>query len=105
VWSMWRGALCSALVKKVVGRRIVPETAGTHTARGKSSLHARRALDKVTPLLDGHPILATTKVRREKVDKTGCFTLGWRSKLHRVGVGPAHAGRRVLVLMADLDIR
>ena len=76
-----------------------------HTARGMPPMRAWRELDKATPVLDGHPILATTKVRRDKVDKTGCFTLRYRSKLHHVGVGRAYAGRRVLVLMADLDIR
>jgi transposase InsO family protein len=76
-----------------------------HTARNCFPMVAWRALDKATPVLNGQPILATTKVRRDKVDKTGCFTLRHRSKLHHVGVGRAYSGRRVLVLMADLDVR
>jgi hypothetical protein len=76
-----------------------------HTARGCPPMHAWRALDKATIKLDGQPLLAHTKVRRDRIDHTGCFTLRYRSKLHHVGVGRAHKGKRVLILMADLDIR
>ena len=76
-----------------------------HTARGCPPMQAWRALDKATIEIDGQPLLAHTKVRRDKVDKTGCFTLRYRSKLHHVAVGRAHKGKRVLILVADLDIR
>jgi hypothetical protein len=76
-----------------------------HTARGCPPMQARRALDKATIEIDGQPLLAHTKVRRDRVDKTGAFTLRYRSKLHHVGVGREHRGRRILVLVADLDIR
>ena len=76
-----------------------------HKARGCPPMHAWRAMDKATPTIDGQPVLATTKVRHDKVDKTGCVTLRYRAKLHHVGLGRAHAGRRVLILMADLDVR
>ena len=76
-----------------------------HTARGCPPMQAWRALDKATIEIDGQPLLAHTRVRRDRVDKTGCFTLRHRSKLHHVAVGRAHKGTRVLVLVADLDIR
>jgi Integrase core domain len=76
-----------------------------HTARGCPPMWAWRALDKATIKIDGQPLLAHTKVRRDRIDKTGCFTLRYRSKLHHIGVGRGHQGKRVLVLMADLDIR
>ncbi len=76
-----------------------------HTARGCPPMQAYRALDKATIEIDGQPLLAHTRVRRDRVDQTGCFTLRHRSKLHHVAVGRAHKGRRVLVLVADLDIR
>jgi hypothetical protein len=76
-----------------------------HTARGCPPMQAWRALDKATITIDGQPLLAHTKVRRDRIDKTGCFTLRYRSKLHHVGVGRAHRGTRVLILVADLDIR
>lgn len=76
-----------------------------HTARGCPPMKAWRALDKATPLIDGQPMPPATKVRRDKIDKTGCFTLRYRSKLHHVGVGRRHAGKRVLILMANLEVR
>lgn len=76
-----------------------------HSARGCPPMEAWRALDKATIEIDGQPLLAHTKVRHDRVDKTGCFTLRYRSKLHHVLVGRAHKGERVLVLVADLDIR
>ncbi|HEY3843734.1 MAG TPA: hypothetical protein VGL48_10835, partial [Acidimicrobiales bacterium] len=68
-------------------------------------MQAWRALDKAVIEIDGQPLLAHTRVRRDRVDKTGCFTLRHRSKLHHIAVGRAHRGTRVLVLVADLDIR
>ncbi len=76
-----------------------------HQARGCPPMHAWRAMDKATPMISGQPVLANTKVRHDKVDKTGCVTLRYRAKLHHIGLGRAHAGRRVLILMADLDVR
>ena len=68
-------------------------------------MQAWRALDKATVVIDGQPMLAHTKVRHDRIDASGCFTLRYRSKLHHVGVGRAHHGRRVLILMAELDVR
>jgi transposase InsO family protein len=76
-----------------------------HTARGCPPMQAWRALDKATIEIDGQTLLAHTKVRRDRVDKTGAFTLRYRSKLHHVGVGREHRGKRILILMADLDVR
>jgi hypothetical protein len=76
-----------------------------HTARGCPPMQAYRALDKATIEIDGQRMPANTKVRRDRINKTGCFTLRYRSKLHHVGVGRAHKGRRLLILMADLDVR
>jgi hypothetical protein len=49
--------------------------------------------------------LATTKVRHDKVDKTGSVTLRHRSKLHHIGLGRAFKGQRVSMLICDLDVR
>jgi len=76
-----------------------------HTARGCPPMLAWRAFDKATPEIDGQPMLASTKVRHDVIDKTGAVTLRYRSMLHHIGVGRAHRGRRVLILMADLDVR
>jgi transposase InsO family protein len=76
-----------------------------HQARGCPPMHAWRTQDKATPVLDGQPITPATKVRHDKVDKTGTVTLRYRSKLHHLGIGRAHKGQRVLLLVCDLDIR
>ena len=49
---------------------------------------------------DGH-----YRVRRDRVDKTGKVTLRYRSRLLHIGVGRPHAGTRVLLLVAELDVR
>ena len=86
-------------------RSTASSTSTTRSVRtrlvGCPPMQAWRALDKATVELDGQPLLAHTKVRRDRIDKTGCFTLRYRSKLHHVGVGRAHKGKRVL----DLDGR
>jgi transposase InsO family protein len=76
-----------------------------HTARGCPPMEAWRALDKATIEIDGHRVLANTRVRRDRIDNAGVFTLRHRSKLHHVSVGREHKGKRVLILVADLDIR
>jgi transposase InsO family protein len=76
-----------------------------HQARGCPPMQAWREKDKAVPILDGQPILAATKVRHDVVDKTGAVTLRYRSKLHHIGIGRALRGRRILILMADLDVR
>jgi transposase InsO family protein len=45
------------------------------------------------------------RVRQDRIDKSGCVTLRYRSKLLHIGVGRVHAGVRVLLLVNDLDVR
>jgi transposase InsO family protein len=45
------------------------------------------------------------RVRHDKVDKTGCVTLRYQSRLHHIGIGRAHNGTRVLLLIANRDVR
>ena len=45
------------------------------------------------------------RVRHDKVDKTGCVTLRHESRLLHVGVGRAHKGEQVLLLVAGRDVR
>jgi hypothetical protein len=44
-------------------------------------------------------------VHRDKVDVTGSVTLRHRARLHHIGGGRAHKHQRVLMLVADLDVR
>ena len=74
-----------------------------------------RALKRRTPReafgarLKAHPpaSIPTThyRVRHDKVDKTGCITIRYQSRLHHIGLGRAHKNTRVVLLIADRDIR
>lgn len=63
------------------------------------------ALERDAPDRTRFPMTPHTRVRHGKVDPSGVFTLGHGSRLHHVGVGRAHKGRRVLVSVCDLDAR
>lgn len=52
------------------------------------------------PLPVGH-----FRTRRDVVDKGGRVTLRHNSRLHHIGIGRAHIGTRVLLLVHDLDVR
>ncbi len=45
------------------------------------------------------------RVRKDRVDRVGRVTLRYNSHLHHIGLGRRHAGTRVLLLVADLDVR
>jgi transposase InsO family protein len=45
------------------------------------------------------------RVRTDRIDATGLVTLRHNGKLHHIGLGRAHAGTRVLLLVQDLRIR
>ena len=45
------------------------------------------------------------RVRTDRIDATGLVTLRHSGRLHHIGIGRAHAGTRVLLLVQDLDIR
>jgi transposase InsO family protein len=63
------------------------------------------ARPKAAPPSTGFTIPAHFRVRRDVVDKVGRVTLRYNSRLHHIGLGRGHRGRRVLVLVADLDVR
>src|SRR5574341_953011 len=45
------------------------------------------------------------RVRYDRVDRSGKVTLRYESKLLHLGVGNGHRGRRVVLLVADRDVR
>ena len=45
------------------------------------------------------------RVRTDRIDKTGLVSLRHNGRLHHIGIGRAHAGTRVLLLVQDLHIR
>jgi transposase InsO family protein len=45
-----------------------------------------------------------TRIRHDRVDKTGCITLRIASRMHHIGIGRTHTGTHVLVLVNDLHV-
>jgi transposase InsO family protein len=76
-----------------------------HQARGCPPLRAWRERDKASVVIDGEPVPAQTRLRYDRVDSTGKVSLRYSTKLHHIGVGRAHAGEHVIMLVADLDVR
>jgi transposase InsO family protein len=76
-----------------------------HQAHGRIPMDLWRGLDKAVPRRAGIAVTPATKVRHDIVDETGSVSLRYRSKMHHIGIGRAHKGARVVVLVADLDIR
>jgi transposase InsO family protein len=71
---------------------------------GRTPLQAYSARVKARPASqEGSE--AHFRVRHDKVDASGTVTLRHDSKLHHIGLGRAHKGRAVKLLVADLDIR
>jgi len=75
-----------------------------HTAlQGRTPLQAYSARVKARPA--GAPATTHFRVRQDKVDGAGTVTLRYRSRLHHIGLGRAHKGRLVKLLVADRDVR
>lgn len=77
-----------------------------HRALGRRTpQEAFDARPKAAPSGAGFVVPTHFRVRRDRVDKTGRVTLRHDSRLHHIGLGRAHAGKRVLILAADLRVR
>jgi transposase InsO family protein len=75
-----------------------------HRAVGRRTpAEAYAARPKATP--SGIRIPVHFRVRRDRIDSGGAVTLRHDSRLHHIKVGRAHAGTRVLMLVAGLDVR
>jgi transposase InsO family protein len=81
-----------------------------------NAIRPHRALGGRTPLqaysarIKARPVDATEskthfRIRHDKVDTAGTVTLRHDSKLHHIGIGRAHNGKPVKLLIADRDIR
>jgi transposase InsO family protein len=77
--------------------------------RPHSSLHRRppavvyNLLPKATPR--GSTAGVHHRVRHDRVDNTGTISLRRAGRMHHIGIGRAHAGKAILALIDDLDIR
>ncbi len=63
------------------------------------------ARTKATPRRPGIVVPAQHRVRRDRIDSTGKVTLRYRSALRHLGIGRRYAGTRVMLLVADRDVR
>jgi len=66
---------------------------------------AFEALDKARPSGPTIRVGAGVRVRRDRIDKNGKVTLRHRTRLHHIGVGHAHKGKRVIMLVDGLNVR
>ena len=77
-----------------------------HRAVGRRPpIVAFEARDKARPSGPKVPVGAGVRVRRDRIDKRGRVTLRHRTKLHHLGIGERHRGKRVIMLVKDLDVR
>jgi transposase InsO family protein len=79
-------------------------TVRPHRAIGRRTPeHAYLTRPKATPAKPSIPV--HYRVRRDKTDTSGVFTLRYDSQLRHIGLGREHARKRILVLVADLYLR
>jgi transposase InsO family protein len=77
-----------------------------HRALGRRTpWEAFGARPKAIPSGSRMVLPAHLRVRKDRVDKVGRVTLRYNSRLHHIGLGRRHAGARVLLLVADLEVR
>ena len=78
--------------------------------RPHRALGGRTPLQAYSARIKARPQATTTpathfRVRHDKVDGQGTVTLRHDSRLHHIGIGRAHKGRTIKLLIADRDIR
>ncbi len=95
-----------ALQRKLDWFRRYYNTQRPHRAIGRRTPHETyQARPRATPTGTSFVIPEHYRVRQDRIDRSGVVTLRHNSRLHHIGLGRRHAGTRVLLLIADLDIR
>jgi transposase InsO family protein len=61
-------------------------------------------LPRATPTAGTRDHDSHTRVRHDRVDKTGCITLRIAGNMHHIGISRTHTGTHVLVLVNDLHV-
>jgi transposase InsO family protein len=72
---------------------------------GRTPLQAYSARIKAKPADRDTRARAHFRVRQDKVDAYGKVSVRYMSKLHHIGLGRAHKGRTIKLLIADQNIR
>src|SRR5271168_4502505 len=77
--------------------------------RPHRALHRRTPLQAYSARVKAKPTGASAatyfRVRKDRVDETGKVSLRYDSRLYKIGLGRAHKGRPVKLLIADQNIR
>lgn len=77
-----------------------------HRAIGRRTpQQAFQARPRAGPAGESPVIPAHFRVRTDRVDKAGRVTLRYNSRLHHIGLGRSRRGTRILLLIADLEVR
>jgi transposase InsO family protein len=83
--------------------RLAYDEARPHRAIGRRTPgEAYRALPKALPA--GPRARGHLRLRYDTVDKAGAMTLRQASRLHHLGIGAAHRGRRVLAVIDEREV-
>jgi transposase InsO family protein len=86
--------------------RAYHNTCRPHRALGRRTpVQAFEARPRAVPRGPGTAFASHYRIRRDRIDPSGVITLRYNSRLHHIGLGRANARRRVVVLVADLDVR
>ena len=81
-------------------------TVRPHRALGRRTpAEAFASRTKATPRRKPITVPVQHRVRRDRIDKAGKVTLRYQSRLRHLGVGRRYIGARVLLLVADRDVR
>ena len=101
-----RAATVAALQAQLDRFRTYYNTIRPHRALGRRTpATAFAARTKATPRRPGSTVPAEHRVRRDRIDTGGKVTLRYKSKLVHLGVGRRYIGTRVMLLVANRDVR
>lgn len=64
-----------------------------------------QARDKARPTAPKITLANDTRVRHDLVGTNGVITLRYKTKLHHIGIGRDHRGKRVIILRSGQDVR
>ena len=96
---------CRVEVRRSRSHATRPQGATSTRWPGAGHWKRRGSRIKATPAGPQIPIPAHCRVRQDAIDTGASVTLRYRSKLYHIGVGRRHAGTKVIILVADLDVR
>ncbi|MGH8828698.1 MAG: integrase core domain-containing protein, partial [Jiangellaceae bacterium] len=101
-----RDATIAGLQAQLDRFRTYYNTIRPHRALGRRTpAEAFAARTKATPRKPGITVPTGHRVRRDRIDSGGKVTLRYRSKLLHLGVGRRYRGTRVMLLIAERDVR